>query len=153
MADSMTAAPVAIVGADVQEYRVPDVSVLCRRFEEAEDMTYDARKRSERDRDYYDGQQWTRAELDTLAKRGQPALTVNYVKRKVEYLRGFERRMRSDPKAFPRTPHEDQLAEAATDSLRYVADQNDFDVTRSDVYEDMLIEGYGGADVTVVEGM
>ncbi|RQY67270.1 hypothetical protein DF109_07945 [Burkholderia stagnalis] len=152
MADSMTAAPAAVVDVQVAEYHVPDVSVLCRRFEEAEDMTYDARKRSERDRDYYDGQQWTRAELDALAKRGQPALTINYVKRKVEYLRGFERRMRSDPKAFPRTPHEDQLAEASTDSLRYVADQNDFDVTRSDVYEDMLIEGYGGADVTVIEG-
>ncbi|MDN7654322.1 hypothetical protein QZM62_12795 [Burkholderia multivorans] len=152
MADGMIGAPAEIIDVEVTEIRVPDASRLCQWFEESEQMTYDARKLSERDRDYYDGQQWTRAELEALAKRGQPALTVNYVKRKVEYLRGFERRMRSDPKAFPRTPHEDQLAEAATDSLRYVADQNDFDVTRSDVYEDMLIEGYGGADVTVDEG-
>jgi hypothetical protein len=33
-----------------------------------------------------------------------------------------------------------------------VADRNDFDVIRSDVYEDMLVEGYGGSDVTVEQG-
>jgi hypothetical protein len=126
----------------------PDATVLCRWFEESEQMTRDARLNSERARDYYDGQQWTARELEILRKRGQPALTINYVKRKVEYLRGFERRMRSDPKAFPRDPAEEQLSEAATDSLRYVADRNDFDVIRSDVYEDMLIEGYGGVDIT-----
>jgi hypothetical protein len=144
------AQPVVAVEVDVIE--APDVSRLCRWFEEAEDMTREARELSERDRDYYNGSQWTDAELATLRKRGQPALTINYIKRKVEYLRGFERRMRSDPKAFPRNPDDDQLSEAATDALRYVADRNDFDVIRSDVYEDMLVEGYGGSDVTVEQG-
>ncbi len=146
MASGMNAPAVEI---DVTAMRLPSAATLCRWFEESEDMTLDARKLAERDRDYYDGQQWTRAELDILAKRGQPALTINYIKRKVEYLRGFERRLRSDPKAFPRTPQEEQLSDAATDSLRFVADQNDFDVIRSDVFEDMMIEGFGGADVTV----
>ncbi|ALS63617.1 hypothetical protein [Pandoraea apista] len=143
----MQGQPVAVVQVDVIE--APDVSVLCRWFEESEQMTDDARKLAERDRDYYDAKQWTAAELATLARRGQPALTINYIKRKVEYLRGFERRLRSDPKAFPRTPHEEQMSEAATDALRFVADQNKFDVTRSDVFEDMMIEGTGGADVVV----
>ncbi|MDR5802143.1 hypothetical protein [Caballeronia sp. LZ001] len=145
------AQPVVAVEVDVIE--APDVSRLCRWFEEAEDMTREARELSERDRDYYNGSQWTDSELATLRKRGQPALTINYIKRKVEYLRGFERRMRSDPKAFPRNPDDDQLSEAATDALRYVADRNDFDVIRSDVYEDMLVEGYGGVDVTVYNGV
>jgi hypothetical protein len=142
--------PEVEVDIDVTAVRLPGVTTLCRWFEESEDMTYDARKLAERDRDYYDGQQWTTAELNILARRGQPALTINYIKRKVEYLRGFERRLRSDPKAFPRDPQDEQLSEAATDSLRFVADQNDFDVIRSDVFEDMMIEGYGGGDVTVV---
>ncbi len=120
-------------------------------FEEAESATDAARRFSERDREYYDNQQWTKAELETLRKRGQPALTINYIQRKVDFLRGLERRMRSDPKAFPRTPQEEQLADAATDALRFVADQNDFDEVRSRVYENLLIEGYGGADVVVVE--
>jgi hypothetical protein len=123
--------------------------VLVRYFEEAEDLTTDARKLSERDRDYVCNYQWTQEELAILKKRKQPALTINYVKRKVEFLRGFERRIRSDPKAFPRNPNDEQGAEAATDALRFVADQNDFDEVRSEVYENLIVEGYGGADVIV----
>lgn len=120
-------------------------------FEESEDSTRESRRLSERDRDYYDSDQWTSEELAILRKRRQPALTINYIKRKVEFLRGFERRMRSDPKAFPRTPKEEQLAEAATDALRYLADLNDFDEVRSRVYENFLVEGAGGADVYAEE--
>jgi len=118
-------------------------------FEESEEACRESRILAERDRDYYDNDQWTPEELAILRKRKQPALTINYIKRKVEYLRGFERRMRSDPKAFPRTPEEEQGAEAATDALRFVGDQNDYDEKRSDVYENLLIEGTGGIDVIV----
>ncbi|WP_439684856.1 hypothetical protein MNJPNG_04945 [Cupriavidus oxalaticus] len=127
------------------------IAKLCRYFEEAEDQTYQARKVAERSRDYYDGDQWTPEELAVLKKRKQPALTINYIKRKVEFLRGYERRQRSDPKAYPRTPQHTDMADAATDSLRFVADQNDFDEIRSQVYENLLIEGFGGADVVVEE--
>lgn len=126
-----------------------DVAQLVRYFEESEDLTTSARKLAERDRDYYDNDQWTKEELDILKKRKQPALVINYIKRKVEFLRGFERRMRSDPKAFPRTPDDESSANAATDALRYVGDANDFDEIRSNVYENFLIEGFGGADVIV----
>ncbi|WP_423197860.1 Portal protein [Cupriavidus sp. H19C3] len=135
--------------ADDQYGPTADVYALCRWFEEAENETYEARQLSERDRDYYDNDQWTREELAILRKRKQPALTINYIKRKVEFLRGYERRQRSDPKAYPRTPQHADMADAATDSLRFVADQNDFDEIRSQVYENLLIEGYGGADVIV----
>ncbi len=118
-------------------------------FEEAENSSREARALSERDRDYYDNDQWTAEELAILRKRKQPALTINYVRRKVEFLRGFERRVRSDPKAFPRNPDDERGAEAATDALRFVGDQNAFNQVRSDVYENMLIEGTGGVDVVV----
>lgn len=126
-----------------------ELSRLVAWFEEAEDATAAARRLAERDRDYYDNDQWTRQELEILRRRKQPALTINYIQRKVDFLRGMERRMRTDPKAFPRTPREEQLADAATDALRFVADQNDFDELRSEVYENLLVEGYGGADVVV----
>ncbi|MNU70338.1 hypothetical protein D3C71_597420 [compost metagenome] len=122
---------------------------LVRDFEAAEDGTRDARLRAERNRDYYDGKQLTTEEIAALRKRGQPPVVVNYIKRKIEILRGLERRSRTDPRAFPRNPQDEQGAEAATDALRFVADENDFDVVRSAVYEYMMIEGYGGADVVV----
>ncbi len=118
-------------------------------FEEAEDTGREARERSERCRDYYNNQQLTAAEVAALKKRGQPPIYVNYIQRKVDTLCGIERRSRTDPKAFPRNPHDEQASEAATDSLRYVADQNKFNGLRSEVYNDILVEGCGGADVTV----
>ncbi|EJO31253.1 portal protein [Achromobacter marplatensis] len=124
---------------------------LVRDFEAAEEGTRDARLRAERNRDYYDGKQLTTEEIAALKKRGQPPVVVNYIKRKIEILRGLERRSRTDPKAFPRNPQDEQGANAATDALRFVADENDFDVVRSSVYENMMIEGYGGADIVVEE--
>jgi len=118
-------------------------------FEEAENSGREARELSVRDRWYYDNEQWTPEELSILRKRKQPPLTINYIKKKVEVLRGYERKVRSDPKAFPRTPTEEARADAATDSLRFVADQNDYDEIRSNIYENLLIEGTGGVDVVV----
>lgn len=117
-------------------------------FEEAEDGGREARERSERCRDYYNNIQLTAEEIAVLKKRGQPPIYVNYIQRKVDTLCGIERRSRTDPKAFPRNPDDEQASEAATDSLRYVADQNKFNGLRSEVYNDILVEGYGGADVT-----
>ncbi len=122
-----------------------------RQFEEAEDATRPARIRAEQCRDYYDGKQLTAAELEVYRKRNQPPVITNYIKRKVDFLLGFERRMRSDPKAFPRNPQDEDTSEAATDALRYVADQNDMDSIRSGVFENMMVEGFGGAEVSVEE--
>jgi len=74
------------------------------------------------------------------------------IKPKVDFLLGMERQTRTDPKAFPRTPAHEDAAEAATDSIRYVLDNNEFDYTRSDVFENMLVEGTGGAEVIVNVG-
>jgi len=116
-------------------------------FEEAERSGMDAREFAERDRAYLDGEQWTPDELEELRKRGQPAIVVNWIRRKVDLLGGMERRARTDPKAFPRTPSEDDRADAATQALRYVADDNDFQVLRSAVFENMLVEGAGGIEI------
>jgi hypothetical protein len=128
------------------------LTMLIRYFEESEDLTTRARELSERDRRYHDNwddSQWTEAEKAKLKRRGQPIITSNHIKRKVATMCGVEQRMRSDPKAFPRTPKEEPSSDAATDALRFIGDQNKFNETRSKVYEEMLVEGYGGADVTV----
>src|SRR5262249_61601467 len=90
------------------------------------------------------GDQWTSEELKVLRDRGQPAIMVNYMRRKLDLLGGLERRARTDPKAFPRTPSEDDRADAATQALRYVADDQDFQVIRSTVFDNMMVEGIGG---------
>jgi hypothetical protein len=98
------------------------VASLVQMFEEAEDATREARKLAERDRDYYDGKQWTADETSALEKRKQPVVTYNRIQRKVDYLSGLEKQQRKDPKGFPRTPKDEKAADAATDAIRYVCD-------------------------------
>jgi hypothetical protein len=116
-------------------------------FEESEMARQDEIALAERDRSYYDGEQWTKDELKLLKERGQPAIIINKVHDKVGLLCGMERKARTDPKAFSRTPAEEDRADAATQALRYIADDNSFSLVRSAVYENMLVEGAGAAEL------
>jgi len=126
-----------------------DVGALVRMFEESEDSSFEARELSERDRDYVDNIQLTADELATLKKRGQPPSIDNRIKTKVDYLVGFEKQQRIDPKALPRTPKHETDADGATQGLRYVSDSEDYASKRSGVWRNMLVEGSGGIRVYV----
>ncbi len=120
---------------------------LVAHFNQAADASDAARTHAERDRDYYDGRQWTAEEEQQLKKRGQAPIVVNRIKPKMDYLLGMERQMRTDPRCYPRNPSDEGAARAATDAVRFVLDNNDFDQTRSTVFEHLLIEGAGFAEV------
>lgn len=120
-----------------------DLATFIQQFEESEDATRDAREKAERDRDYYDEKQWTATEKAALERRGQPVITFNRVKRKVNAMLGLEKQTRKDPKAFPRNPNDEAAAHAATDVLRYVCDDNRWDDKRSECAKDLAIEGTG----------
>jgi len=118
-------------------------------FESSEQNTRASRKRCERDRDYADHKQLTDEELATLKQRKQPPVQNNYIRKKINFLRGYERKIRTDPKAYARTPQHDEDAKAATDALRYIADNSSFDVTRSDFWDNFIVEGTGGCEIVV----
>ena len=120
---------------------------LIRKFEEAELSSQDSREEAERARDYYDGRQLTDDEIKALKKRKQPIVIENLIQPKIDYLCGLERQTRTDPRAYPRTSQHDDDATACTDALRYVADDQNLDVKRSAVFQNMLIEGFGGVEV------
>ena len=125
------------------------LETLTQWFEDSAKSSDDARVESERARDYYDGKQLTASEVNELRRRKQPPVVFNRIQPKIDFLLGSERRSRTDPKAFPRTPDHDEAADAATDGIRYVQDNNNFDEISSDVYESELIEGTGGISVEV----
>ena len=92
-------------------------------------------------RDYVDHIQHTAEEEATLRARKQPIITDNRIYRKMDYFRGIERQSRTDPKAFPRTPEHEKAAHVFTDGIRYVCDNNDFDVERSEAFDYLMVEG------------
>lgn len=119
--------------------------------ERATDLTSDAREASERDRDFYDGYQWTAEEEAILKKRKQPIITVNRIKRKIDAMVGIEQRGRVDPVAYPRNPQDEEAADLATKALRFVEETQRVDVKRSSAFENLCIEGYGGVEVIAEE--
>lgn len=116
-------------------------TALVQQFESSEELTIDARKLAERDRDYYDEKQLTAAEQAELKRRGQPPIVNNRIKRKVNAMMGLEKQTRKAPKAFPRNPDDEEAARAATDALRYVCDQARWDDLRSQCAKELAIEG------------
>src|SRR3974390_1588854 len=73
-------------------------------------------------RRYYHGAQLTADQLRILRSRHQPPMVWNRTNRKINGIVGLVERMRSDPKALPRTPHSEPGAEIATQSIRFVLD-------------------------------
>lgn len=122
-------------------------TVLVRRYEAAEEASTDARAEAEKSRDYHDGKQLTEDQIKALKKRKQPIVIENLIRPKIDYLCGLERQTRTDPKAYPRTIQHDDDANAVTDALRYVSDDQDYPIKRSGVFQNMLVEGYGGIEV------
>lgn len=120
---------------------------LVRKFEASEEASQDSRAEAEKARDYYDGRQLTPDQIKALKDRRQPIVIENLIRPKVDYLCGLERQTRTDPKAYPRTLLHDDDANAVTDALRYVSDDQDFPIKRSYVFQEMLVEGFGGVEV------
>ena len=124
--------------------------MLVQYFEDSEEVTNDSRKLSERDRDYYDNKQLTQDELNALKKRGQPDVIINRIQTKVNYLLGYEASQRTDPRAFPRTPQDEDASAACSDALNYVRESVGLPQVFSLAWENMLIEGFAGVEVGVV---
>ncbi len=120
-------------------------------FEASEDSSVDARKSSEKCRDFFDGKQHTSEEEVILKRRKQPIVVSNRIKPKINTLKGLESKSRTNPKALPRNQgHDDEAAEAAQDSIRFVLDENQADNLFSDTFEELCIEGTEAVELNVV---
>lgn len=109
--------------------------------EEFNSLTTKARLNSEKCIDYYDSKQWTERERRALRRRKQPETVNNKVKEAVNGILGVVERGESSPIAYPRRPGDEDSADAATDALRFIADQNRFKRLRIGAFRDMLVPG------------
>jgi hypothetical protein len=115
---------------------------LRKMFDQSRAYSNASRLKAQRDRDYYDGP----AQLDSevrlvLQQRGQPAIYTNRIRPAVNGILGTLISAKADPRAFPRTPDDDNKADVATKTLRYIADASHLDQVKIDCAEDYLISG------------
>lgn len=137
--------------SDQEQDRNDELTMLVDWVEEAMQASMEENALAQRDIDYYHSMQWSADERRAMADRGQPCITDNQIKEKINTMAGLELKARADPAAWPRTPQDEENADAATKSLRYVKDDNDYDVIRSMAYLDLLIPGMGGLEIIAGE--
>lgn len=101
------------------------------------------------DHDFYDGDQWSEEDRETLEARGQVPQVFNRIKPTVDWVIGTERRTRVDFRVLPRGPEDAKGAETKTKLLKYVADVNRQGFSRSRAFSDAVIAGVGWVDVGI----
>lgn len=126
-----------------------ELSTLIKYYDESISSTYNARTLAERDRDFYDGIQLTQQEISALKARGQNPVIFNRISSKIDFLIGAENQSRTDPKAFPRTPKHEDAAHSASDAIKFVCENNDFDQLATDAAKNLFIEGIQSVSVEV----
>jgi hypothetical protein len=144
----LTTPPEPMGGTDAFEGK--GIETYKRWFSNAEETHQKARKLGHRDRDWYDNYddgQWDEREKQVLLRRGQPIVTMNRIKRKINFLCGIEQKSRSDPKAYPRKPQNTDQAQVATDVLDYIEQTVRFDNVASASFKSLCIEGIAAVDV------
>lgn len=96
-----------------------------------------------KDHRYYDGLQWDWNDAREIAARGQAPVSYNWLKPRIDWMTGTERRARVDFKVLPRRQGEEfaKDAQIKTDVLKYLSDVNNSPYHRSRVFKEALIGG------------
>lgn len=100
---------------------------------------------------YYHSVQLTDEQVSKLKERGQPAIIFDRTSRKIDGLVGTIQRLRTDPKAFPRTPAHEQGAELATSVLRYILDSSRWEDLERDAVLSAAVHGIGVVELGLVD--
>lgn len=120
-------------------------------FEDYRGTMEEQRRQMETDVNYYHGYQLTRNERLTLSQRGQPDVVINRIRVAVNGLLGVIIHSKADPRCWPRTPNDEDSADVATDTLRYIQQSSRFNRTKAECVWDMLVPGVGAAIIEVDE--
>lgn len=124
----------------------PSMGRLRKMFDEARDLTNEARTLQEKCQDYYDGPAQLSSEVrETLRLRHQPPIYDNRVKFAVNGFLGVLEQGRTDPRAYPRNPQDQEASDVATKVLRYVADRTSFHQIKMECAENYHIQGVAAA--------
>lgn len=98
------------------------------------------------DADFYDNEQWSAEDAETVRARGQVPLVFNEIAPMTDWIIGTERRTRVDWRVLPRAEDDVELADMKTKVLKYVADVNRTAFIRSRAFTDSAKVGVGWVD-------
>jgi hypothetical protein len=103
-------------------------------------------------RRYRHASQWTSEQVKIFNKRKQPIVTYNRVGRKIDGVIGLIEKLKQSPKAFPRTPNEEQSADLATAVVRSVLDEAEWKSKSYLAAQNAAVDGFGGIELLLEAG-
>ncbi len=102
---------------------------------------------------FYDGDQWTSKDLRELRDSGQPALTLNIIRPRIDSLVGLERQARTDIKAYAWEIGDDALADLASELIKATLVRELAGHTLSEQFKQGVIGGRGWIEVHVEDDL
>jgi hypothetical protein len=103
-------------------------------------------------RRYRHHSQWTAEQISVLNKRKQPVVTYPRIGRKIDGIVGTVERLKQDPKAYPRTPKQEQGADLATAALRYALEAQQWEAKTPIAADNCATDGHAGLEFEIIEG-
>jgi hypothetical protein len=104
-------------------------------------------RKADKCNDFFAGQQWDQNDLALLRAARRPALTINKILSTIGNVMGEQIQNRADISFQPRSGAPLETAEVLTKVFRQIADSNQLDWKRSDVFCDGIITSRGFYDV------
>jgi hypothetical protein len=103
-------------------------------------------------RRYRHASQWTAEQIKIFNKRKQPIVTYNRIGRKIDGVVGLIEKLKQSPKAFPRTPKEEQGANLVTSVIRSVLDAVEWKAKCPILADSAATDGFAGIELLLVKG-
>lgn len=104
-------------------------------------------KKADKCNNFFIGHQWDPNDMALLQAQRRPALTINKIISTISNVLGEQIQNRSDISFQPRSGAPVELAETLTKVFRQIADSNQLDWKRSDMFADGIITSRGFLDV------
>lgn len=121
----------------------PSVEKFRQWFRDAADFWQEWQEEAREDYEFFEGRQWSEADLKRFRETKRPPIVINRVKPLLNLLSGYQRLNRYDLSFLARTPDDVELCSVREGITKYVLDRCEYTATESAVFNDAAIGGLG----------
>jgi len=135
------------VGTEAPDPSLEIIARVLRWKAESDPLHNPFAKDLEEDFRFYEGDQWDPKDVETLKGQGRPALSFNRIKPQIDLTTGVQEEQKIDIKVIGRTKEDTPVADGLSQLIKFICDQNDFDMRQGDLFQDGVICGRGWISV------
>lgn len=116
-------------------------------YAEAKSAWLDYFTEMKEDYKFYMSDAWSAEDLSIAAKKKFPALNLNYIKKTVDLVSGYERQNKGDLKALPIEGSDEFISEIMTKLMKWIMLAKNNEFISSQAFKDAIVGGMGFLEV------